>query len=166
LGDVPLKPAMIDENLRGVIDAFNAKYAESDIYKLGSQEFNYIQVLLRNRDNSYVTQDTTGAIKAFSRGIQLLEKVPTVSNVVQNPVYKALLESMNYFMSEWALRNLGRAIPNDRLFLNDLKNNVASYTDLYTVPQPNMRNYDVLVTALTDQYKQGLRLLRTYPMKT
>jgi hypothetical protein len=163
----PQKQAVLDASLRGVMSAFLEAYKEADIYKLGKQDFNYIQLLIRSQSNVYVTQDIAGAIKAYSKGTELLKAVPKAAGqVVQNTVYNSLLETMNYFISEWDLRNLGRAIPNDRLFLTNLKNNVASYKDLYKIPPPNMRNYGTVVDGLVEQYQQGLRVLRTYPMKT
>jgi hypothetical protein len=91
--------------------------------------------------------------------------VPKAGQVTENAPYNKLVETINYFMSEWSLRNLGRAIANDRLYLTNLKNNATSYTDLYKTPPPNLKNYGVIVDGLVDQYLEGLRLLRTYPLK-
>jgi hypothetical protein len=161
----PVTQSVVDASLKAILAKFVDTYKESDIYKLGKEEFNYIQLLVRNQTNVYVTQDVAGAIKAYSRGIDLLKTVPKAGQVTENAPYNKLVETINYFMSEWSLRNLGRAIANDRLYLTNLKNNATSYTELYKTPPPNLKNYGVIVDGLVDQYLQGLRLLRTYPLK-
>jgi len=165
LANQPTQQAILDASLQGVIAAFREAYRGADIYKLSATDFNFIQLLLRSQENVYVTRDVVGAIKAFSRGTELLKGVPSTAQFVENAPYNALVETINYFMSEWSLRNLGRAIANDRLFLNNLKTNADSYKSMYKTPPPNMRNYAVVVDGLVNQYQQGLRLLRTYPMK-
>ncbi len=163
----PVTPTTLDASLQSVITEFQTAYNAADIYALDKTNFNYIQALLRNTANAYVTQNVPEAIRAFTRGIEILSKVPRVTEQrVLNTEYNTLLETVNYFLSEWTIRNLGRAIPNDRLFLTGLKTNAPSLLATYKVRAPNIRNYDLIVKGLVDEYKQGLQVLRTYPMKS
>ncbi len=165
----PTQQAVLDASLKGILGKFLEAYKEADIYKLAKTDFNYIQLLLRNQSNVYVTRDVTGAIRAYSKGIEVLGTVPkTTAQFTETPQtlqYNKLVETINYFMTEWSIRSLGRAIANDRLFLNNLKTNADSYKSMYKVPPPNMRNYGSVLEGLVGEYQQGLRLLRTYPMK-
>ena len=165
----PTQQAVLDASLKGILGKFLEAYKEADIYKLAKTDFNYIQLLLRNQSNVYVTRDVAGAIRAYSKGIEVLSTVPkTTAQFTETPQtlqYNKLVETINYFMTEWSIRNLGRAIANDRLFLNNLKTNADSYKSMYKVPPPNMRNYGSVLEGLVGEYQQGLRLLRTYPMK-
>jgi hypothetical protein len=165
----PTQQAVLDASLKGVLGKFLDAYKEADIYKLSKTDFNYIQLLMRNQSNVYVTRDVAGGIRAYSKGIEVLGTVPkTTTAFTETPQtlqYNKLVETINYFMTEWSIRNLGRAIANDRLFLNNLKTNADSYKSMYKVPPPNMRNYGSVLEGLVGEYQQGLRVLRTYPMK-
>jgi hypothetical protein len=153
-------------SLQMMINAFSAKYSSTDISRLSGTDYNFIQLLMQNRQNAVVMRDVAKATAAYTRGIEVLSKVAESQGVVEdNPEYVRLKMIINYFLSEYPIRNMSRAISNDRLYLSNLRINATSYLTTYKTPAPNMRNYDILVDQLVGQYRDGLKLLRTYPLK-
>jgi hypothetical protein len=150
--------------LQSVMDVFNQKYASADRSKVTEEEWNYLRLLFENQQNARIVRNQESALASYNRGIAILSRLPLVEEEVENSEFAQLKFLVNAFLSEFRNRNLARVIPNDRLFLSELKRNSATYLEQYKEPAANQRNYSVLVEQVMIQYRDGLRILRSYPL--
>lgn len=166
----PLPAKAQDAAIQNVLTQFVNAYTTTDRSQLPLFDANYVKLLFENQDNVYVYRNTQDALDAFTRGIEILANAPKRTMIVSessrdNPEFDQLAFIIGAYLREFPLRSLGRTIPTDRILLSELKRNSNKYLKMYEVRDPQQRNYSVLVEKLIDQYRESLRLLRSYPLK-
>ncbi len=153
-------------SLRHVQDLFRERYATIDASRIPPKDMPFFQELLRGLSNPVSSEQAEQALAAYRQGLQRLQALPTTQERrIPNTPFDQLQEAIGFFQKEYGIRDVSSLIQNDRLLLNSLQNDAASYIRLYKTPPPNMRNYAEIVQQVAKQYWDGVRILRTYALR-
>ncbi len=153
-------------SLRQVQDLFRERYATIDASRIPPKDMPFFQELLRGISNPVSSEQAEQALAAYRQGLQRLQALPTTQERrIPNTPFDQLQEAIGFFQKEYGIRDVSSLIQNDRLLLNSLQNDAASYIRLYKTPPPNMRNYAEIVQQVAKQYWDGVRILRTYALR-
>jgi hypothetical protein len=137
--------------------AFRTLYNQVNLSRLDTRARDFVDQLYTYQANAIVVRNTDEAVTAYTNGLNVLasvlpDAVPTAT-VTESDQLKQTLQG---FINEWNLRDLSRAISNDRLTLTDLRFGVPTIRGDLTSAQIN---------SYMDAYRKGIQLLRLYPLK-
>jgi hypothetical protein len=146
-------------SLDGVQTAFRRLYNRVNLSLLTPRARDFVDQLYRYQANAIIVRNTDEAIAAYTNGLDVLASVlPAAQPTVSYTDLEKLQQLVSLFESEFGLRNLSRAISNDQLALTTLKMNAR---DLRTSTDLT----DDQVNAYIGSYRQGIQILRLYPLK-
>lgn len=147
-------------NLNSVQMAFRTLYNTVNLNRLNPKARDFVDKLYEVQANAIVVRNTSEAIAAYTNGLNVLASIlPAAETTATSGDVGPFRQLLALFQSEYALRDLSRAISNDRMYLSNLLTSITP--DLKTrtdFTEDQLNSY-------TNTYRQGIQILRLYPLK-